>query len=897
MMKINKTYRKSILRTVRANLSHFLAIFSIVALGTGFLSGLMAAPVDMRLSADEYFRTTGLYDIKIQATQGFTDTALDTVRAMEGVQTVMPARDLDLVLTSSEGENITTRMQSIPPDGLPEEAQLNQLTLVEGRLPSAPGEIAVCLTPSFKNTVPAVGDIFTLSSSGNDEVVSDMLPNSFTVVGIVRSAAYFSSEIEYTNAGSGTIGLFACTPDNSFDMDYYTTLYLTVENTDQLNSFSDAYTQTVKDVLDKLDAVKDQQVQARYDEIVHKAQTEIDNAWAEYRKAEAAVEVQFARGKQELADSRKEYEDAKATAEADLADAKEEILDAESEVRKIEKGTWLISDRTKNASFSGYADNANRISAVGKVFPVFFFLVAALVALTTMTRMVEEERGQVGTLKALGYSYQQIAAKYILYASTATLAGSVLGTVVGMQLFPRIILRVYAMYDLPVALPPFNWKFGLLATGAALGCTLLATISACRNILKEQPASLMLPKAPRAGKRIFLEYITPLWRRLQFTHKVTARNLFLYKKRFFMTVLGMAGCTALLVTGFGLHDSIADIVEKQFGEIAHYQMMVSLQDESALSSQDLQTILQDESQINGYLTVCQEDMTVVPAGSGSADKLYLMVPEDIGIMHEYFTFRQRTTGESMSLGDGSVIITEKLAELQNLAVGDDITVQNTDGDMATFTITGISENYVQHYLYTTAEVYREAFGTEPTSNLLLCRLNGNINTPEAEDALSSELLQCRDVAGVQFVRAAAETFSQNLDSVNYIVVVLIVMAGALAVVVLYTLTDINITERTKELATIKVLGFYDREVGSYIYRETAILTLIGTICGLLFGIVMHSSVVRNAEVDIVMFDRSLYLPSFLWAALLTLLFSLVVNAMMYRKLKNISMVESMKAPE
>lgn len=988
---MKKTYSKSILRTVRANVSRFLALFAIVALGTGFLSGILAAPVDMRLSADEYYRTADLYDIKIQATQGLTEDDLEIVRAIEGVQMVMPAWDMDLVLTSPGGESLTTRLQSIP--SLPQEQQLNRLTLVEGRMPSAPGEIVVGLTPSFTGHLPAVGEVLTLRESENEEIVSDMVPDTFTVVGVVRSAAYFSGEIEYTSVGSGSIGLFAYTPDVSYDLDYYTTLYLTVEDAGQFNAFSDDYNQTVQLVYDRLDAIKAEREQARYDEIIGQAQSELDEAWAEYNEEKAEVETELADAEQELADGRGqlaqgeqdlanaqaqissgqaeldanrtefyqklpgyqqeiadgyaeiaekrtqldaaqaelnekrapldslqasknqfweqiapmlgipvlpveqrtdeatiaavkqaegilsqmepaapvapvapveptelaesvepgestepeepeqggltqeqidallgqltqlkaglselaaqgttldqlmaqvnqeqakldetrrqldakyqqlqtkdqelkhtietteqafadaqsrlakaraeysqgkadlekarqelsdaqvEYDEAKAEAEEKLTDAREEILDAESEVRKIEKGKWVLSDRTDNASFSGYADNADRISALGKVFPVFFFLVAALVALTTMTRMVEEERGQVGTLKALGYSYQQIAAKYILYASTATIAGSVVGTVIGMQLFPRIILRVYHMYDVPVQLTPFNWQFGLLASCAALACTLLATLNACWHVLGEQPASLMLPKAPKAGKRIFLEYITPLWRRLKFTYKVTARNLFLYKKRFFMTVIGIAGCTALLVTGFGLHDSIADIVEKQFGEIARYEMLISLNDESALIGMDLQAIIQDSTQITDYLAVFQEDMTVAPSGSAADDKIKLMVPEDVDTMKEYFTFRQRTTGTPVSFDENAVIITEKMAELQGLSAGGTITVQNPEGDEASFTISGICENYVQHYLYTTADVYREAFGTEPTSNLLLCQLNEGVNIAEAE---------------------------------------------------------------------------------------------------------------------------------------------------------------------
>ena len=1143
---LNKTYRKSVLRTVRATMSRFLAIFAIVALGVGFLSGLLASPVDMRLSADNYCRGANLYDIKLQGTQGLNSQNLAAVQAVEGVGQVQPARDLDLVLTTAQGEAVTTRLHSLPQAR--DENALNQLTLVEGRMPAAPNELVVALLKDFGGDLPQVGDVLTLDAEHNEQTAIDSLPARFTVVGTVRSASYFSIETEYTTAGTGSIGLFAYAPEAAFDMDYYTTFYIGVENARQLNSFSAAYDAQVAAVYDRLEGIKDAQAKLRYDEIIGEAEAELADAWQEYndKKAEAEqkladaeaeladgwaelaegeqeladaqVEItngqavldtnknefylllpglkqqisdgyekiqrtqaqldegqalldegkaqlaaseaqlnalqqgkeqfwqtvetmglgglvdpsdqsdaatiaalqkilglmallppdqgfggytpeelaalkeqlpqlkaglealaaqeppantlegalaqlaaakaeldaqqaqinagraqlsagwaelqesekqlndtiasteqafaqadadllearrQYADGLAELADARQaladgqtEYEESKAEAEAELADAEETIRDAESDVREIEKGEWVLLDRGDNASFSSYGDNADKIANIATVFPVFFFLVAALVALTTMTRMVEEERLQVGTLKALGYSRRQIAAKYLLYALAASLAGSVVGMAAGMQIFPRIILSAYnIMYDLPVLYTPFNWQFGLLATAVAVACTLLATLNACGAELREQPASLMLPKAPKAGKRIFLEHIPPLWRRLRFTHKVTARNLFLYKKRFFMTVVGIAGCTALLVTGFGVRDSISDIVSKQFDELAHYQLLVALQDESALEGRDLAAILQDDSQIADFLPVTQEDVTVVPQNGEKADSIYISVPTDVEAMQDYFTFRQRVGGQPVEFGPGAVVVTEKLAERHHLQVGQAITVENDEGKQASFTITGICENYVQHYVYMTAETFEAAFGAAPAPNLLLCKLPQGLDTPQQEDALASALLKCRDVGGAQFTHELTASFSQSLGSINYIVVVLIVAAGALAFVVLYNLTNINITERSKELATIKVLGFYDGEVGAYIYRETAVLTLIGTVCGLAFGVLLHTFVIRTAEVDMVMFGRSIYPLSFVWSALLTVLFSLIVNGVMYRKLKNISMVESMKAPE
>lgn len=1148
---MRRTYRKSILRTVRASLSRFLAIFTIVALGVGFLSGLLASPVDMRLSADDYCRALRLYDIKIQATQGLTDSDLDVVRNTQGVAAVMPAHDMDLMLESETGENLTTRLMSIPGDSVDEKDRLNDLVLVDGRMPSAPNEIAVGLTKDYSGDRPQIGDVLTVSAE-NDESVSDALPSSFTVVGTVRSAAYFSVETEYTNVGTGTIGLFAYADDSAFDMDYYTTFYLAVDGARELNSFSDAYEEKVTEVYARLDAMKEERARLRYDEIIDEAEAELADARAEYEEGKAEAEAELAdaarelddaraeladaqaqlasakqeiddgqaqldagraqlnaqlpgyrqqiadgyakiesaqaqidenqalldeakaplaalkqgkdqfwnvavpqlsavfpglsealggiegaqeqtdaatiqaidivarfasaisppasgdggtdpgagtidpgtlaeqlkqfqqlkeglealaaqdppttldealaqldvqqaaldegqaklsqeratlqaseqqlnqkiasaqasfdaaearladarqqysdgmieleNGRRELADGEQEYEEGKAESDAELADAWEQILDAESDVRQIEQGKWILGDRNDNVSFSSYDGNAQRIANIATVFPVFFFLVAALVALTTMTRMVEEERLQIGTMKALGYSRGQIAAKYLLYALVASLAGSVIGMAIGMQVFPHIILDAYnIMYDLPVLKTPFNGFFGALATGTAVACTLLATLNACWAELREQPASLMLPKAPKAGKRILLEHIRPVWRRMRFTHKVTARNLFLYKKRFFMTVIGIAGCTALLVTGFGVRDSISDIVEKQFDDLAHYQLMVSIQDESATQGKELQALLQDSSRITGYLAVTQQDMTVVPDGDTPADNLYVTVPTDTSAMNEYFTFRHRQNGEPVELREGSVIITEKLAERQGLEVGDSITVEDSDGNTASFTITDICENYIYHYIYMSADVYEAAFGKTPQANLLLCQLaDGMDEAPQAEQALATELLQCRDVAGAQFTHEVTASFSQSLGSINYIVVVLIVAAGALAFVVLYNLTNINISERSKELATIKVLGFYDSEVAAYIYRETSLLTLIGTACGLVFGVALHTFVIRTAEVDMVMFGRSIYPLSFVWSALLTILFSLLVNLVMYRKLKAISMVESMKAPE
>ncbi|MFR6277827.1 MAG: FtsX-like permease family protein [Acutalibacter sp.] len=651
---------------------------------------------------------------------------------------------------------------------------------------------------------------------------------------------------------------------------------------------------------------------------LNSTKAQLDQSAAQLRQGIQTVQAEFASAEAKLNDAQAQYDDGLSQLESaaqeiqegwddynqgyeeaqqQFADAEEELADAESKIREIEEGQWYIYTRADNTSFSSYDSNADKIAAIATVFPLFFFLVAALVALTTMTRMVEEERQQVGTLKALGYSTAKIAWKYLLYAAMASIAGSVIGLAVGTRLFPYIIINAYnIMYDVPEILTPFHVPYALVSSVSMIACTLLVTLFACWSELREVPATLMLPKAPKAGKRLFLEYITPLWSRLKFTSKVTARNLFRYKKRFFMTVVGIAGCTALLVTGFGVRDSVSDIVGLQYGELNQYQLTLGLRDPSALEGRDLQAVLEDSSRIESSLAVMQQEMDIVPDEGRPADSLVVFVPQDVDALGQYFQFRHRTNSQEVTFDQDAVVVTEKICERQGWKVGDTITLQDDDGNQAQLTITDICENYIYHYVYISPKTYEEAFGKEMEANSLLCKLPEDL-TAQEEERLGTDLLQCRDVVSAQFTDTLSESFHNSITSINSIIVVLIVSAGLLAFVVLYNLTNINITEREKELATIKVLGFYDGEVSAYIYRETVLLTLIGTALGLLLGMGLHQFVIRTAEVDMVMFGRAVYWPSYVYSAVLTILFGMLVNLVMHHKLKKISMVESMKAPE
>lgn len=594
-------------------------------------------------------------------------------------------------------------------------------------------------------------------------------------------------------------------------------------------------------------------------------------------------------GRQELDDGWKEYEDGKAEAEEKLADGWQEIMDGRDELANLERPEWYVLDRGTNVGYASFEGDCDRMESLSTVFPTMFFLVAALVALTTMTRMVDEERGVIGAYKALGYGRMRIAAKYLIYAAVPSVLGSLFGTFLGDQTLPRICWSAYLMmYRGPEMAVVWQPAYDAIGCVAAAVCTLGSTAFACRSELQETPASLLQPKAPKAGKRIFLEYIRPVWKRLKFTQKVTCRNLFLYKRRLVMTVVGIAGATGLLLTGFGIKDSVSGIVEKQYSEIYRYDTIVSLKDHEI--SDGAREVLDGDS-FDGWMAVMKKTADLM-AGDKSYSG-YVLVPEDPGELGTFINLRDRKTGESVPFSEGSVLVTEKLAGLLGVDVGGTVTIENESGRRVDFTVTGIVENYVYHYLYISPELYESEMNEpfEATELDAICT-----QTDAQERSAAASLLQEQDgVATAGFTEDTRASFDDLVESLNSIILVIIFCAGALAFVVLYNLTNINVTERQRELATIKVLGFRDGEVAGYIYRETSLLTLLGCAAGLGFGVLMHSFVIQTVEVDMVMFGRTVEPLSFLWSVLLTLLFAVIVDFVMYPKLRKIDMVESLKS--
>lgn len=545
---------------------------------------------------------------------------------------------------------------------------------------------------------------------------------------------------------------------------------------------------------------------------------------------------------------------------------------------------WVIHDLYYNTGFQGFQQDADRIAAIGNVFPVVFFLIASLVSLTSMTRMIDQDRTVVGTFSSLGFKRGTLIRKYLTFALSASLIGSIIGTFIGFNLFPRVIFNAYGiLYSLPDIQTPYLLP---QAIQAIIIMVLIVTIPAyvvCARFFKITPAILMRPKAPTPGKRILLERIGFIWKRFTFIQKVTARNLFRYKKRLMMTVIGVAGCTALLITGFGLRDSIGTIISKQYNEIRPYDVEIVIDEQ--LNETIEQNYLQEHG-ITEFMYVHQEEVMIKDQ---SIKNIYLIVPKDLEKLNHFIKLKTRIEQEKQTLQDDEVIITEKLASLISVQKGDQLYLNNDLGEETVLTVGAVVENYVYHYIYMNPTYYEQVYQEEVTPNFILGKTN--------QTELSSNLIQHRAIKALTYIQDIENWFNDMIEALYVVVWVLIISAALLAFIVLFTLTNINIDERLRELATIKVLGFYDQELASYVYRENIILTILGTGLGVIMGIYLHRFVIITSETDMVMFSREISYLSYIYSIGLTLLFSLIVNLIMYRRLIRINMIDSLKNVE
>ena len=600
-------------------------------------------------------------------------------------------------------------------------------------------------------------------------------------------------------------------------------------------------------------------------------------------------EQELKEGEQELEKAKKEYDEK-------IKDAEDKLLNAKEELKEIQRPDWYVLDRDQNAGYASYVQDTDRVSSLAEVFPVVFFLVAALISLTSMNRMVEEERVEIGTLKALGYSKRQISSKYLIYAILATVIGGVIGLIIGFNFIPGIIANMYGMvYEVPEVVLEFNNEIALIGMSFAVLCTVGATLYTCIRELIHNPATLMRPKAPKPGKRVLLERITFIWKRLSFTAKVTARNIFRYKKRFLMTIIGVCGCTALIVAGFGLRDAIGNMIPKQFGDIDKYNIGITLKEDKY--DDELNKVKEDieqNEQIVKTLGANVQSVNIIKDDNNQ--NIQLIVPEDVNKLDNFITLRDRKNkDDKYTLDNSGVIISEKLANLLDIKAGDVITLENSDGDRAEVKVEKITENYLLHYIYMSPELYNSIYDTRIESNMIYA-ITENM-TEEQENELGTKLLQDNNISGVSFTSASKDMFATVMDNMDMVVWILIIAAGLLALVVLYNLINANISERIRELATIKVLGFYDREVYSYIARETIILTIIGMLLGLVGGYFLTIYILKTCELDITMFDPEVEVISYVFGILITTFFAIIVNIVTYFSLKKIDMIESLKSVE
>ena len=632
------------------------------------------------------------------------------------------------------------------------------------------------------------------------------------------------------------------------------------------------------------------------------ARKELDDGWKEYYDGEekyADGEKELADAYRELTDGEKdyreglrEYEDGKAEADEKIADAEEKIADARRKVADIESCEWYLFSRSYNPGYTGYGQDAERMANLASVFPVIFFLVAALVCLTTMTRMVDEQRVQIGSLKAMGYSGLAISRKYLLYGLLPSLTGGVFGLVIGYILFPKMIFTAYQiMYQMPnIELRAYGGisAYSLLA---AVACTTLATLWACLATLRETPASLMRPRTPKAGKRVFLEYIKPLWRKMSFTHKVTARNLFRYQKRFWMTVIGIGGCTALIIAGFGMRSSLLFTMSRQYDDLFHYSAQVTLSSNVLPEErQAVEDFLAGDSHVVNDVPCTASSATVITSSYSTTAYVEVMEAGEIGKVIDLLDYK---TGEPITMEDTGVYIDQKLSELLKVSVGDTFFL---DGDArGDVTVAGIYEHYTGHFIYMTPSYYEQTLHADSEPNAYL--MNFTSDDTDTCNAIFEKLLSMNGVVTTSRMRDTQDTYMHSMERVDFVVVIIILAAAALAMVVLFNLSNINITERQRELATIKLLGFYDKEVSAYVYRENIVLTVFGILMGCFMGHWLHIYLVRSTEIDLMMFGRQTAPSAYVYAAILTMLFSVLVNVLAHFKMKKIDMVESLKSAE
>ena len=883
-----KLIHRDVFREIRKSTGRFVSLFLIVALGVAFYAGIRSCNPDMLISADNFYDASKMEDLRIISTLGLTDDDIDALEEIDGVEKAFGTYTADFISHTSDAQSVIKLMALT--EGI------NEVVVEDGRMPENKNE---CLIDNYYIQFHGykIGDELEVFADDGSDISDTLNTTKFKIVGSFVSSQYLSHKRGTTSVGSGKLDGLAVVLPEVFNPDYYTEIDIIAKGAKELLCYSDEYENLIDELEDKIEDISDERCQARYDEIKGEAQEKIDEAQRtldENREKLADAQEEYDENEQKLAAVKTGLENLK----AELENAKQEIEAAQAEADKIEMPEWYVLNRNYLSEYSSYQSDAERIGNIGKVFPIIFFIVAAMVCLTTMTRMVDEERTQIGTYKALGYSKGTIISKFIVYALIATVAGSIAGALIGSKILPMVIINVYKlMYpSLMYIVYPYNLEHCLTASIAALVCILGATLLASVKTLLEEPASLMRPVSPKQGKKLLIERITALWRRIPFTWKNALRNFVRYKKRLFMTLFGIVGSTALLLVGFGLKDAVNTILYAQYGEIYKYNEVISL-DTSASDDElkDLETALDNDENFAFYERIYQSTFSAESAANKGNLDVYLLVPENVSDIGNIIDLHNRVTKEHLTMDNDSVIISEKMAKVLSLNVGDTFEISVNHENAKTLTVGGIAEHYVYNYIYMTPDLYENLFGETPEYNELVIVNNDGVSVDETE--FGNKYMKYDAVGGVMSVESLKESFADMLKSMDSITLVLIICAGALTFVVLFNLNNINIRERSRELATLKVLGFYDIELSQYIYRENVLITIIGVALGVLGGYFLNEFVVSTVEVDIVMFGREIYGASYLKSILIAVGFTVIVNIIVHFKLKKIDMASSLKSVE
>lgn len=931
-------------REIKHTLGRFLALLLIIALGTGFFVGIRAAAPDMIAVADRYFNQTNLEDMSIQSTMGLGEDDLALLEDVEDIE-YQPYAYVDRQIATS---NDLVRFYP----NFNETSDINQFDVQEGRLPEATDEIAIDNQLANDENYQ-IGQEISLTDLGvnsedNESGAPTLSGETFTIVGYVNSPLQITNISRGASAiGDGQLNGFAVVAPNVITGDIYTNIAIDVTSVDDLEAYSDEYDQVIADkqaeiediFADRPSEVYQEKVTEAESEIasgqeeidsarsaltsgeseLNQAQSEIDAGQNDLDQQQSQVEAQLPEGvslaqagmasvaaqleagqssldaaQSELDQARSDYESESQEAESSLASAEVDIADAESTVADLSEPTYSINDRSAVSGYTAWENNADNMATIGQAFPIIFFLIAALVSFTNMQRMVTEQRVQIGTYKALGYSPRTIQTKYIMYAGVAAILGMIIGISIGNYLFPNIIVSAFAN---TVALPGiiYTWQFVdiSLAVGISLLTTVLPAWLTTRTTLNEKTARLLQPATGKNGQHIFLERFKGFWSRLSFQGKITWRNIFLYKGRNLMTIIGVAGCAMLIVTGFGLSDSISGLPDEQFNQVKMYDGSISLNMDASQEDRD-QAIsdLSENDDVEDVLPLTQ-DILMTDDDAITQQIVSVMAFKADSNYRDYFQMQELDTENQLSLPDEGILITAKLASLLGVQAGDTVTLIDTNNDPYEFSVKGVITNYLGHEIYMTDAYYQTVFGEESKNNTALVQFENDLST-KGQTQIMDQVKDATGVIGTSLNATQITDFEETLSALDLVTVVLIISAGGLAFIVLYSLTNINVSERMHELATVKVLGFRSLEVSMYVYRETLFLTVIGIIIGNFLGYGLLSYILNTVAIDQVFFPIVILWPSYLYASLITLAFSIVVMIFMHYKLKKVEMVSALK---